>query len=247
MKIILPPAALEHARAEYPRESCGVLVNGAYFPCSNMAKTPTEHFIICESDYRQALEAGEVQAIIHSHPDESAAPSLADLSACEETALPWAIIEVREGVAGVVSWTEPSGYKAPILGRPFVHGVHDCVSILLDFYAREMGQAFTNPEREDEWWNKGENLYLDNLPVYGFEQLPDGTELQRGDIILMQIKSKVPNHAGIYIPGGILESEPSGYPVPCCILHHMHGQLSRRDVYGGFWMEKTVGVWRLKK
>ncbi|WP_043946890.1 NlpC/P60 family protein, partial [Ralstonia solanacearum] len=41
-----------------------------------------------------------------------------------------------------------------------------------------------------------------------------------GDVILMQVRAPVPNHAAVYL-GGVQ------------MLHHLHGRLSSRDVYGG--------------
>ena len=59
--------------------------------------------------------------------------------------------------------------------------------------------------------------------------------LFRSDVILMQIRSQngVPNHAAIYLGDGL-------------ILHHLHGRLSSRDIYGGYWQEVTRHILRYK-
>jgi len=130
--------------------------------------------------------------------------------------------------AGELSCIEPSGYEAPLVGRPFHHGVLDCWTLCRDWYAREWGLALPDPVRHDNWWDDGcSDLYTENLAAAGFVPIAVG-DIQRGDLILMQIRSRnlVPNHAGIYLGDGLM-------------LHHMYGRLSSRDVYGGYWLENT--------
>jgi proteasome lid subunit RPN8/RPN11 len=125
----------EHAIASYPRECCGWLVETpegqTYVSSSNNSPKPSEDFETDPHDYLFAVKTGKIVAVCHSHPDASAKPSPADRVACEASALPWYILalpgfELRK--------VEPHGYKAPLLGRPFVHGVHDCYSIIRDYF-----------------------------------------------------------------------------------------------------------------
>lgn len=51
-------------------------------------------------------------------------------------------------------------------------------------------------KRADDWWDNGENLYLDNIQGQGFERVESP---QLGDVILIQISADVPNHAAISI------------------------------------------------
>jgi len=227
-------AAVAHAEGEYPREACGlvVVVKGRerYWPCRNTAATPSEHFVLAPEDYAAADDAGEVVMVVHSHPNAPARPSAADRVACEASELPWAIISV-DGADGAVRATEvlvfePCGYRAPLVGRPFSHGVLDCYSLVRDWYGQEWGLALPDFARRDEWWNDGHtDLYTDHLAEYGFHQVKLA-EIQRGDLLLMQVRSRnlVPNHAGIWLGDGNM-------------LHHMHGRLSSRDVFGGYWQE----------
>lgn len=240
----------QHALAQYPHECCGLVIREGrtqrYHPCRNTATTPSEHFRLAPEDYAAAEELGEVLAVVHSHPDYPATPSDADRAGCEASGLPWHILEVRQDpdqplrIGQMISLT-PSGYQAPLIGRAFAHGVHDCLSIILDYYRREMGIDLGNYQREDGWWDKGGNLYLENLPAAGFTPVEG---LQQGDIVLMQIRSPVPNHAAIYLADGTLTSEPAHFPAPGSILHHLYGRDSRRDTYGGYWAEVTVSCWR---
>lgn len=243
-------AAFTHAVSEYPREACGlvVIVKGRerYWPCVNQASTPSEHFVLAPADYAAADDAGEITIIVHSHPDAPARPSEADRVACEASGLPWAIVSVAAGenglpAAGEMVMIEPCGYRAPLVGRPFSHGVLDCWALCRDWYEHERGVVLLDPPRHDNWWDDGvSDLYCDAaLHAAGFEivwrngadALP---ELEPGDVLLMQVRSRnqVPNHAGIYLGDGLM-------------LHHMPGRLSSRDVFGGYWLECLRKVARL--
>lgn len=245
----MPLAAINHAEQEYPRESCGLIVNGMYYPCRNEAVDPGEQFVINQQDYFSALDMGEIEAVIHSHPNAPPKPSPADLASCEETDVPWGIIGITKNDAGEfivnTAWIAPCGYQAPLIGRQYVWGVFDCLTVVLDYYQRELGVDLGKFERPSEDWHKNnEDIYTRELLQKGFEKIT-GTPAQ-GDIVLMQIRAKVPNHAAIFLENGMLATEPEHYPAPMSILHHVQGKNSVRDIYGGYWAEKTVSIWRLK-
>jgi len=232
-----------HALQEYPRECCGLVIvrkgRERYVPCRNVATTPDEHFILSPEDYAAADDEGEVTAIAHSHPDVPARPSQADRVGCEASELPWVIVSVMQGEDGpVIADTQviaPEGFKAPLVGREWAHGVLDCWALCRDWYAEERGAVLPDPVRQDGWWDDGQSdLYGDEaMGAAGFSKISPA-DLQKGDLILMQIRAKnlVPNHAAIYLGDGL-------------ILQHLHGRLSSRDVYGGYWQEVTRSVWRL--
>jgi proteasome lid subunit RPN8/RPN11 len=233
-------AAHEHAIDEYPRESCGLVVvkkgRERYVRCRNLAATPAEHFVLSPEDYAAADDDGEITAIVHSHPDVPARPSEADLVGCERSELPWVIVSVMPGpVVADTHVIEPTGYQAPLVGRTWTHGVLDCWALCRDWYRHDVGVQLPDPSRADDWWNDGvSDLYGSAaMADAGFHRI-DLADLKRGDLILMQIRSKnlVPNHAAIYLGDGL-------------ILHHLHGRLSSRDVYGGYWQEVTRSAWRL--
>lgn len=239
-------AILHHAEAEYPRECCGLLVQmddtPVYFPCTNSATTANEHFRIDAAEWAKAEDAGQIVGVVHSHPDYPAIMSEADRVGCEQTQVPWYIQEVRDGIGIALACFKPQGYQAPLIGREFHHGILDCLTIVLDFYKRELNIDLGDYDREDGWWETGKDYYRELLPKAGFFEVKD---LQHGDIVLMQIRSPVPNHAGIYLEDGQLKSEPC-YPQDHMLLHHLYGRLSRRDTYGGYWADVTVGYWRHK-
>ena len=222
---------LEHAKQEYPRESCGVVIiykgKEKYIPCRNIAED-NNHFIIHEEDYANAEDLGEIIKIVHSHPRSNPQPSPADMVKIEETEIPWIIINpITE------HWTEthPSGYKAPLIGRQFAFGVLDCYSLIRDYYKETLGIELLNFNRTDKFWERGENLYMDNFEKAGFIKVND---IKEHDVIIMYLGASIPNHGGVYIGDGK-------------ILHHPQGRLSSRDVYGGYWLKNTKVIVRHKE
>lgn len=222
-------AASEAISNVKPKERCGVIVKDGdgqrLIECKNIADRPQETFKFDPTEWAYLTVDYEVIAIWHTHPNASASPSPADLKMIEATQLPWHIVSWPEGGH---SYTEPSGYEAPYIGRPFVHGVLDCYALCRDWYKRELGIDLPDDEREDDWWNKGKSIYLDGFERNGFTSIgTDVRKLQRGDGILMQIRSPVPNHAAVYLGDGK-------------ILHHLHGRLSGIFPYGGQWQKNST-------
>lgn len=226
-------SALAHALEEYPRESCGVVIvlrgRRRYIPCRNIAENPAQQFTIHPEDFADAEDVGEIVEIVHSHVDTPPTPSQADLLGCEATQLPWIIVN---GKTGASFRFEPSGYTAPLIGREFSHGILDCYTLIKDYYAKELGIILKDYDRSWEWWNNGGNLYLDNFTNEGFVTIPE-QDIEKHDVVLLQVRSHVPNHGGVYLGDNV-------------ILHHPMGRLSGRDVYGGYWKKHTTHVIRHK-
>jgi cell wall-associated NlpC family hydrolase len=228
-KIIEIAASEAATRPNAPQERCGVIVKDGdgqrLIECANTATNPCETFRISAEDWAFLNVDHEVLALWHTHPNADAAPTQADLKYIELTGVPWHIVSWPQGGH---SYTEPTGYEAPYTGRPFVHGVLDCYALCRDWYRREMNIDLPDDEREELWWDKGQNLYLDGFEKNGFVSIgKDIRKLQRGDGILMQIGATVPNHAAVYLGDGK-------------ILQHNFGRLSGITTFGGQWLKHST-------
>jgi proteasome lid subunit RPN8/RPN11 len=233
MDTIASMAFQAHARAEFPRECCGILlvVKGKerYLRCRNISASSV-HFILHPEDYAAAEDLGEVIGICHSHPNLAAIPSEADLAGCESSGIEWHILNVHSEGCGALHSFRPSGYVAPLLGVPFVHGVHDCYSLIRRYYQQELEIMLPDYDRDERWWDKGHNLYLENFAEAGFVQVD---ELQPHDVILMKLASPVPNHAAVYVGNNQ-------------IVQHVMNRLSSRDVWGGWYQKISTHYLRHK-
>lgn len=224
---------LRHAAETYPNECCGVLAQKGktlrYFRCANIAIDPRENFEICPDDYGDAEAWGDVAGIVHSHPDATTQPSPHDRARCDQTGLAWHIVSYPEGDFRTI---RPRG-DVPLLGRPFVLGVHDCYGLIMDYYRQEHGITIPDRRLNYEWWTAEHtvNLYQDHWHECGFREF-DG-EPRPGDMVIMQVQAPRWNHAGILLDGNML-------------LHHLSGHLSKRTPYGGYWRERTVKIVRHK-
>jgi proteasome lid subunit RPN8/RPN11 len=87
--------AVAHAMRVYPNESCGLVVDGKYFPCRNACDNPAEGFAIDPRDYLAAHQSGIITAVVHSHPEGQSASEL-DLKACQQSKLVWHIYQVPQ-------------------------------------------------------------------------------------------------------------------------------------------------------
>lgn len=250
--------AQQHADNEFPNEACGLIIKSEqgkrqYIACRNDAKTKSEHFIINIDDWCNAEECGEILAIVHSHPNASSKPSMADKVNCELSELPWLIL-TSPNIS--YEWIKPNKnankkYQAPLLGREFTHGILDCWALCRDFYYREWNLLLPNYQRTDLWWEQGEqpSLYEKYYKEAGFYRV-DKNDLQRGDMLVMQIGRAVhPNHAAIYLGNNpYFTSEDTPKIIGNSIfIHHMYGRISERLIYGDEWRDRTIFVLRHKE
>ena len=225
-------AALSHAKIEDPKESVGLLLNvkgkERYYPCNNLSMTSYQCFILDPVDYVKADSVGEITGIVHSHPVTPPTPSQADLISCENSNLPWHIVNPKTEQWG---YCEPSGYKAPLLGREWVWGITDCWSLVRDWYKEEKNIQLRDWERP-----KNPEDFLKN-PMFErcaeatkFKQLKPNQKLENGDLLFMSIMGNGLNHVAIFLDGDV--------------LHHLADRLSCREPYSSWLLKCTGGRYR---
>ena len=220
--------ALVHAKDQNPKESCGLLLNirgkEKYYPCRNLSMTDHQCFILDPEDYVKADNLGSIKAVIHSHPITSPSPSQADLVSCENSGLPWHIVNPNSETWG---YCEPTGYKVPLIGRQWVWGVTDCWSLVRDWYKEEKDIELVDYERnitpEEFIKNPLFEKYAKNT---GFIELEQDEALQKGDVLLMSILHPTLNHVAIFLGD--------------MVLHHLADRLSCREPYS-MWLQKCTG------
>ena len=221
--------ALVHAKDQDPKESVGLLLNirgkERYYPCENLAITSHQHFILNPEDYVKADNLGEITAVIHSHPISSPEPSQADKVSCEQSKLPWHIVNPKTEQWG---YYEPSGYKPPLIGRHWVGGITDCWALVRDWYKETKGIVLRDWDRP----TTPEEFIAD--PMFercawrtGFRQLRPEEKLQNGDLLFMSIMATGLNHVAIFLDGDV--------------LHHLADRISCKEPYNQ-WLLKCTGM-----
>ena len=220
--------ALVHAKDQNPKESVGLLLSirgkQRYYPCQNLAITSHQEFILNPEDYVKADNLGEITAVIHSHPIASPEPSQADKINCEKSNLPWHIVNPE---TGKWAYLEPSGYKAPLIGREWGWGVTDCWALVVDWYKEEKGITLkdyeTNMSADEFLFNP---LFEDYAWRTGFRELRPDEPCKKGDVLLMSIMYPTLNHVAIFLGD--------------MVLHHLADRLSCKEPYSE-WLLKCTG------
>ena len=221
-------SALNHAKEQDPKESCGLLLNikgkERYHPCRNLS-TNNQYFILDPEDYVKGNKRGEIIAIVHSHPFTPPVPSQADKVSCEHSGLSWHIVNPKTEEWG---YYEPVGYKAPLLGRQWVWGITDCWSLVRDWYKETKNIELRDWERPTtlEDFNK-DPMFERCAWRTGFRKLRPDEQLINGDLLFMSIFGKGLNHVAVFLNGEV--------------LHHLTDRLSCREPYSA-WLQKCTGA-----
>ena len=191
---------------DYPNEAVWLLTSSGVFRVSNVAENKNCEFEVDRKTYLEAIKHG-LKAVIHSHTDIGAYPSHTDMKSQLAMGLPWGIISTNGHICSDIQWLG-ADEKAPLIGRKFVHGITDCYALIKDYYKLKLCIELPEYPRSWEWWLQGDNLYLNNFSHAGFVKI-DKREATVGDMWVAQIRSKVPNHAGVLDEDGLLLHHPA--------------------------------------
>jgi proteasome lid subunit RPN8/RPN11 len=198
-------AASAHAKAVYPHEAVGIVAAGRYERLVNLSATPGLEALLSDADLLAVAERAAL--FYHSHPDGPACPSEADMRYQAQLDIPFVIQTWPEGDTFCFGDTLEG---APLLGRAFRHGVHDCYSLIRDWYWLKRQVRLPHEPRDWEWWNRGRTIYTDGLAGAGFEPIPVAEATREGDGLLFNLRNATPMHAALVM-------------TPDLILHHIAG------------------------
>lgn len=225
-----------HAIKEYPKECCGIIVDGKAIECENISETPLKSFIVKPSVIR-AYGLENITGFYHSHP-EPGDFSVADIAFCEKLNKTCILYLCQSKEFKIYN---AKGMKIPYEGRPFFLGTLDCLSLFKDYYQRELNLIFDNdiehPERFNyKAWSTPEftekygyvTVVYDYLIKNGFVEVHS---LQKHDIILMRLAHiNFPVHIVIYLGNNQ-------------ILQHM-GEFSKVESYLSQYQRLATNILR---
>lgn len=199
------------AISAYPNEAVWLITPAGCRQVENVHEHPDEAFAVRESDSRRAQAEG-LLAVVHSHPKTAPVPSSLDMQGQVNTGVPWGVLSVDSTSAtGITWWGHPE--VAPLIGRPFCHGVTDCYALVRDYYLVELGIRLPEYPRDWRWWEHGANLLEEGFAAAGFLVI-DVSEARPGDVWVAQIGGRVPNHVGILLENDLaLHQIGSGDPI----------------------------------
>ena len=219
---VCPPgvtaAIKDDAVARYPDEACGFVTPHGYVPLANIAADPARSFEVLAGAWLEHA----VVAVVHSHPDGPDAPSAADMRGQIDSAVPWGLV-VTDGVGARDPWFWGGGVAdgVPLKRRRFRHGptgtdgCGDCYALVRDWYRVERGVALPEFPRDDDWWDEAGDLYREGFAAAGFAHVGEPRAMARdlavGDVLLFQIRADIPNHAGVYVGGGLMIHHPAAW------------------------------------
>lgn len=216
--------ALVHAERCAPAECCGLIAGSFYRPLENRA-TDHDSFVMDMRGYAAVAREHCVEAVVHSHVNAPPVASEADRAICEKLGLPWLIVSWPSCQHAVLS---PTGWRGPLIGRQWAWNAQDCLSLVRDALWANACLSIPDFTRDWNFWKNGEDLIAQHFREAGFVALPAGSAPRHCDVFGMRMPgSPVVNHLALFL-------------APDQILHQLVGQLSRRQLYDGFFQKATV-------
>ena len=229
------------SKQSYPKECCGLLVKIIHkivvVPCNNISETPEKSFIIDNSEIAK-YRMDDIVGFYHSHKDSDEF-SLADIAFSEKSNKNCMFYCCDKDI---FKEYEPKGMEIPYVGRPFFAGYLDCLTLIRDYYRRELNihlddkkhperGNFKSCQREEMWdkyqdWNILENYLLS-------QNFIKVDKIKKYDIVLMKAPNiKYPIHFAVYLDDNQ-------------ILHHF-SEFSEISTYSNAYKRFTTGIYRHK-
>lgn len=216
-------AAEEHAKYEFPREACGLVVDNTYVPRVNIHPQPKLHF---RMDSDTWLRYPNIQAVIHSHTSGVFYPTGDDIQGQMNTAVPWGLLHTNGQDCTPLFYWGHGVETPPLLRREFRWGPSgtdkkgDCYALIKDYFKLEQGIELPEYPRDAGAWREGGSLFGDYFKDAGFTEIYR-EELQPGDVLLFRWEGEYPHHGGVYTGNSLF-------------LHHVSSKLSSHDIVGRY-------------
>ena len=229
----------EHSLENPNVECCGIILDVDDCPmvirCENKSLKPDKHFIIDTDQVRRAKSLGTIVSYYHSHI-KGQGFSEVDKWTSERMNVPAIVYHIEFNSFGEY---QPIGYEVPLLNRPFLMGVFDCLTLVIDYYQRELNTTVTDmikhELREKTDWRyfneSNDTMCLKNhFVANGFVEVKG--EWRKNDVVLARQKHlNFPSHCLIYLGNGM-------------VMHHPFGRPSRVEVANKEMSEFVVCVMR---
>lgn len=116
------------------------------------------------------------------------------------------------------------------LGKKFKSGEQDCYTLGQEYFKEEFGIILPDFSRDLRSFLNNNNLFINNFKSLGFYKV---SNIKKHDVILFQIVANIPDHIGIYIGDQYF-------------IHHLVHNPSRKELYNGYYIDKTVMLLRRK-
>lgn len=207
----------ELCKNKFPEEACGCICNNRFIPLENEAEDKENFFLINYEQIEKVQdEQGEkVTAILHSHPNGTLAASYDDIKSQIAIGIPLGISVVSKDEYKQEFKFSPVYYigkeNNQLEGRPYIFGIYDCYSLVIDTMREKYNIRLPNFPREFGWEDT-KDYFSDNFSKAGFVEIPVN-DAQPGDCVLMTFHgiSRKPIHCGVYIGDDT-------------IIHHVGGE-----------------------
>lgn len=217
-----------HAANAYPNEAVGYVWENVYRPLDNIADNPEHEFLLSPDQSLEVLATRGAVCVLHSHTNGNNYPSYADIENCALSGAIYGLSVVNKNgddvhVSDPFFWgSREIENEIPLKRRTWRNGPTgtdwggDCYALIKDFYLRELGIELLEYPRDPDDFKDGANHFEDYFQDAGFSEVPIETA-QRGDLLLIAIRSKVPNHGAVMIDDSVM-------------LHHAQNRLSGEDL-----------------
>lgn len=190
-----------YALSKFPHEACAYIVGDEIVGVENMSPEPLDTFKVSPYDRLFLESQGRIRGFLHTHRtkdgDENRHwPSSHDMRSWLADDIRWGIsVCDGENVSRPV-WMDED-HVAPLNGRVFIHGIHDCYAAVRDWFKVNRGVVLKNYPRHMEWWLQGEDLYMQQFKDAGFIEISE-KEAGPGDCMMMSIHARgVVSHAAV--------------------------------------------------